>query len=57
MLMLVAATAFIVVTHPPVSVADLLVTAYARPSKPQYGTEEDAQHRAMGEVLWEVKLR
>lgn len=56
-LMLVATTAFVVVAHPPVLIAHFLMSAHARPGEPQYRTEEDAQYRAMGEVLRKIKLR
>ncbi len=56
-LMLVATTAFIVVAHPPVFIADFLMPAHARPGQPQYRTNEDAQYRAVREVLREVNLR
>ncbi|GAB7461295.1 hypothetical protein OUHCRE15_16270 [Enterobacter hormaechei subsp. xiangfangensis] len=57
MLALVAAASFIVMAHPPVFIADFLMSAHARPGEPQYRTKEDTQHRAMRKVLWEVKLR
>lgn len=56
-LMLISTAAFIVVAHPPVFIADFLMSAHARPGEPQYRTEEDAQYRAMREVLRKIKLR
>ncbi|VTP69254.1 Uncharacterised protein [Leclercia adecarboxylata] len=56
-LMLIATAALVVVAHPPVFVADLLVTADASTRKPQYGPQENAQDRAMRKVLRQVKLR
>lgn len=57
MLMLIATAAFIVVAHPPVSVADLLMAADASTRQPKNGTQEDAQNRAVREILWQVELR
>lgn len=56
-LVLIPATTFIIMAHPPVFIADFFMSAHARPGKPQYCTEENAQYRAMREVLREIKLR
>ena len=40
--MLIAAAAFIVVAHPPVAVADLLVAANTGTGQPEHGANEDA---------------
>ena len=53
---LVPAAALIVMAHPPVFIADFLMSAHARPGEPQYRTKEDTQYRAMREVLREIKL-
>ena len=41
-LMLIATTAFVVVAHPPVAVADLLVAANTGTGQPEHRTNEDA---------------
>lgn len=40
--MLVTTAAFIVVAHPPVAVADLLVAANTGSGQPEHSTDEDA---------------
>jgi hypothetical protein len=55
--MLIAAAAFIVVANPPVSVANLFMTADTGASQPQYRADKDTQDRAVCEKLRQVKLR
>jgi len=55
--MLIAAAAFVVVANPPVSVANLFMTADASASQPQYRADKDTQDRAVCEKLRQVKLR
>lgn len=55
--MLVTTAAFIVVAHPPVAVADLLVAANTGTGQPEHCANEDALDCAMRKELWQVKLR
>jgi hypothetical protein len=55
--MLITAAAFIVVAHPPVAIADLLMTTNTRTGKPEASADEDICESRRAKILRQVKLR
>lgn len=52
-----ATAAFVIVAHPPVTIADLFVPPHSGTRQPEDTTNKNTEHGTMCEKLWQIKLR